>query len=360
MSETFRDMLPAIYRHLLPAFFEREAIHEDKATCSDCAMCDKSGGVGDGVNYFRPDTKCCTFQPHLPNYLIGAILRDRDPALAEGQRRIRAKIAERVGVTPGWLAPGRKYTVLLEAARGSSFGRSTALRCPFYLTDGGLCTIWKHRESACSTFFCKHLGGADGKVFWVSLETWLLHAEKKLSAYAAAQLAPELDEPFVPRGLLTREDLEDLPPAKSAYASCWGAWEGREPEFYEKCFDAIAALDRAGFERIVGGEDDARLYDALESNHAAATAPALAERLALNPELALQPVDGGVIVTTYSRYEPMMLSAALYEVLQQFSAKERVGEVLARLQREHEIVLPDGLLVSLQQMRVVVPVTVEG
>src|SRR5450631_4114901 len=128
MSETFRDLLPAVYRVLLPAFFEREAIHEDKATCSDCAMCDKSSsngggsrsaGTGDGVSYFRPDTKCCTFQPHLPNYLVGALLRDADPALAEGQRRIRARIAQRVGVTPQWLAPGRKFSLLFEAARVS-------------------------------------------------------------------------------------------------------------------------------------------------------------------------------------------------------------------------------------------------
>src|SRR5262249_45469821 len=147
--ETFLDLLPAVYRELLPPFFARAAIHEDKATCGDCAMCDKSGGAGDAAAYFPPATKCCTFQPPLPNYLAGAVLRDGDPALAEGVRRIHARIAGRIGVTPQWLAPGRKYSLLLEASRLTSFGRSTALRCSFYEPDGGLCTIWKHRDSAC-------------------------------------------------------------------------------------------------------------------------------------------------------------------------------------------------------------------
>jgi Fe-S-cluster containining protein len=345
--ETFLDLLPAVYRDLLPPFFAREAIHEDKATCRDCAMCDQSG-AGDGLAYFRPDTKCCTFQPRLPNYLVGAVLRDGD---AEGARRIHARIAQRIGVTPQWLAPGRKYSLLLEASRLTSFGRSTALRCSFYEPDGGLCTIWKHRDSACSTFFCKHRGGADGKAFWVALESWLRLVERRLSAHARTIVAPELEEPAVPHGTLTVEDLEDRPPA--AYAAHWGAWQGREAELYARCHEVIAALDRPAFAAIVDGTE---LLGEVEARHVAATAPALAERLTLNPDLTLQPVEGGVVVSTYSRYEPMLLSDALYAVLQQFTEAERVTDVLHRLSRDHEVELPDGLLLSLQQMRVVVPV----
>jgi Fe-S-cluster containining protein len=353
------DLLPVVYRDLLPAFFQREAFHEAKATCGDCAMCDKTGGAsGDGTAYFRPDAKCCTFQPHLPNYLVGAVLRDVDPGLADGGRRIRARIAQRIGVTPQWLAPGRKYALLLEASRLTSFGRSTALRCSFYEPDGGLCTIWKHRDSACSTFFCKHVGGADGKAFWVALESWLRFVERRLSAHAIQMLAPELEEPAIPGGTLTLEDLEDLPPSLASYASYWGAWEGREAQFYERCHELVATLDRETFERVVGDDGGRSLLLDLEAKHSAAVAPELADRLALNPELALQPVAGGVIVTTYSRYEPMMLSDALYEVLQEFTSRERVADVLDRLRREHQIELPDGLLLSLQQMRVVVPVAV--
>jgi Fe-S-cluster containining protein len=348
--ETFLDLLPAVYRELCPPFFAREAIVEEKATCSDCAMCDKNAGVAAGPTFFRPDTKCCTYQPKLPNFLVGAVLRDGNPAMAEGGRRIRARIEQRIGVTPQWLAPGRKYSVLLEASRLTSFGRSTTLRCSFYEVEGGLCTIWKHREAACSTFFCKHLGGQDGKAFWVALETWLSNVERRLSAHALSVIAPELEEPVVPHLTLTMDDLEDRPPER--YAQIWGAWHGREAELYARCHEVISALDRNAFVRIV---DDADLLAELERRYAAATAPALAERLVLNPEISIQPIEGGVMVSTYSRYEPMMLSEPLYAVLQQFSAAERTDEVLARLKREHEVELPDGLLVSLQQMGVVVP-----
>jgi Fe-S-cluster containining protein len=351
-TETFFDLLPAVYRELFPPFFAREAIHEDKATCSDCAMCNKAGPVGDGLAYFRPDTKCCTFQPRLPNFLVGAVLRDGDPALAEGARRIRARIAQRIGVTPQWLAPGRKYSLLLEASRSTSFGRSTALRCSFFEPDGGLCTIWKHRESACSTFFCKHRGGLDGKNFWVALETWLGRVERRLSAHALEVIGPELNEPAYPPGVLTVEDLEDRAPSEEAYAAYWGAWLGREAELYAQCHEVIAALDRPSFARIVDGSE---LLADVEAKHAAATAPQLAERMALNPELSVQPVDGGVLVSTYSRYEPMMLSDALYAVLKELTASEPVANVLDRLRRDHDVELPDGLLASLYQMRVVVP-----
>ncbi len=109
---------------------------EPKATCSNCAMCPPPDPVP-GVTYFRTDLKCCTYQPQLPNYLVGAILADGDPAMDEGRRRIRAHIATRVGVTARWLAPSGKRTALLRASRASSFGRTTTLRCPYYLPEQG-------------------------------------------------------------------------------------------------------------------------------------------------------------------------------------------------------------------------------
>jgi Fe-S-cluster containining protein len=355
---TFADLLPVVYRSLLPPFFARDAIREERATCRSCAMCDPSGGDGDGVTYFRPDAKCCTYQPFLPNFLAGGVLRDESPALAEGARRVRERIARRIGVTPRWLGPGRKYSLLLEASRVSSFGRSTTLRCSFYEPEGGSCTIWKHRNSVCSTFFCKHVSGADGKVFWVALESWLAYVEQRLAAFAVETLAPELREPEIARGLLTREDLEDRPPSETDYASYWGPWVGREADFYMRCHELTTSLDRATFERLIGDGGSELLAD-VEAKHAIVVAPRLAERLALNPELEVRTVEGGVIVVSYSRYEPMLLSDALHEVLRQFSARERVVDVLARLKREHDVELPEGLLLSLQQMRIVAPVDAE-
>jgi Fe-S-cluster containining protein len=356
MSETFRESLPAVYRALLPAFFDEPAIVEAQATCNDCAMCDKGASPAAGSTYFQPDTKCCTFHPHLPGYLAGAVFRDPDPAMAEGARRLRMKIERRVGVTPRWIAAPRKTMLLFTASRETSFGRSKALLCPYYEPNGGLCTIWRHRESSCSTFFCKHDAGGDGKTFWQALELWLRHLEKKLCDHAMSAVAPELVEPSVGRGKLTREDLEDLPPPPAEYASFWGSWEGREEDLYGRCHEVISALGAADFERIVADEEGARLHENLKEKHAAVVSPRLAERLAMNAEMAVKPVDGGVVVTTFSRYEPVMLSEGLYEVVREIGGSESVAEVRARLLRDHGVDVPEAMLLSLQQHRVLLPI----
>ena len=98
-----------------------------------------------GDTFFSPDLKCCTYHPTLPNFLVGALFADADPALDEGRRRVRAAIARRAGVSPEWVGPPRKYRVLLEAGRVRGFGRARALVCPYL--DSGRCSIWRHRES---------------------------------------------------------------------------------------------------------------------------------------------------------------------------------------------------------------------
>ena len=45
---------------------------------------------GSGDLQFEPSTKCCTFLPELPNFLVGAMLADTDPAAAEGRASVIA------------------------------------------------------------------------------------------------------------------------------------------------------------------------------------------------------------------------------------------------------------------------------
>ena len=64
-----RDLLPAVYRNLLPAFFDTGIVEERHATCDDCAMCRRceSGDSGElGAKwYFASETKCCTYYPAI-------------------------------------------------------------------------------------------------------------------------------------------------------------------------------------------------------------------------------------------------------------------------------------------------------
>jgi Fe-S-cluster containining protein len=353
VSETLRDVVPRLYAPLLSDFFDRPAITETRATCGDCAMCDAKGPVAGSqadldVALFRPDIKCCSYHPTLPNYLVGAILSDGSPELESGRRRIQKKIAGRVGVTPHWLAAPRKYLVLLAAARESSFGRSESLLCPYYERDGGTCSIWPHRESVCATFFCKHVAGATGHAFWAALRRYMEHVERTLARHAAKSAAPGVSEPFIPRNVLTREDLEDRPPSDADYARSWGDWSGREEELYVKCADHVRALGRGDFAREVDDATGRELLAAMKARYGDVTEPKLSPRLVLNRDMRVVPGVGGVGVTTYSRYDALFLTQDLYDALAQFTGEDSVETVLERLQRDHDIDLPKELLLELQ------------
>lgn len=311
-------------------------------------MCKKAeGNVPNGV-FFRPDVKCCSYHPKLPGYLVGATLAEG----GEGARRIEAKIAGRVGVTPQWISAPQKFLVLYEAARDSSFGRSPALLCPYF--DNGRCSVWKNRESVCATYFCKYENGAVGRAFWVALRNYMGVMERALAAHAVRIVAPELVEPQVQRLKLSIDELEDRPPSDEAYAAWWGAWNGREKELYIASQRVISELSRDEFERIVHNERGRELYADVHKRYDELREPKLAERLVLNPEMTKMRFENGMAVTTYSVYDTLFLADPLYPVLEKFRADETVKDGLARLARDEDIRIDEDLLLMMQLHRVLV------
>lgn len=363
---SLRDTLPEAHRRLFPAVYDRPNVEERRATCNDCAMCAKgSGGLTPPMETaqpsaisFQPNLKCCTYHPTLPNFLAGAVLSD--PSMAEGQRRLRARIASRIGITPQWISPPRKQRVLLDAARGTSFGRSKVLLCPYFVEDadtGGLCSIWQHREAVCSTFFCKHEAGAAGHAFWTAHKQYTAHLEVVLSRHAARTVFPDATEPDFPRFKLTLEDLEDRAPNELDYLACWGEWAGREEELYVRAFEVVRALTQDELDKLLADEPRS---DELAANVVqkldAITTPRLAERLIPNPNLVATPIGGGSMgVTTYSAYDPMSLTPELWAVLTEFKPTETVAETRARLDKEQDLEIADDLLLLLQNHGILVP-----
>jgi hypothetical protein len=60
-------------------------------------------------------------------------------------------------------------------------------------------------------------------------------------------------------------------------------------------------------------------------------------------------------VGTYSKYEPIKLTPALMEVLRELRADETVADFRARMKRDHEVDVPEEILLGLYQLRVIVP-----
>jgi hypothetical protein len=360
---TILDSLPALYQNLFPSFFQGPIPSETKATCSSCAMCESANPVRiesvDGVNrFFRPDTKCCTYHPRLPNYLVGAILSDEDPAMAEGRRRIEEKITRGVGVNPQWIKAPTRYNLLYSSAR-QVFGRAQALRCPYYESNGGLCTIWRYREAVCSTYFCKYVAGADGRKFWMTLKTWLTLAEIQLSRYALLQLLPDYvlkgkDKADAATTPLTVEDLDDKPLPEKEYAELWQPWVGREVEFYRRCYESVRALSSEEFENLLG-LDGVVEQSILKRLYEKATAPQLPKSLKLNPGATIQWLpDGSIALASYSEFDAVALPGAAYALLVEFTGKEPVEAVRQRLREEKQADLHDDILVELYRHRILV------
>ncbi|MBU8895086.1 hypothetical protein DRW03_02350 [Corallococcus sp. H22C18031201] len=357
------DSLPALYQNLFPAFFQGQVPIEEKATCSNCAM-SKQGATGtvgavDGVDrLFRPDTKCCTYYPRLPNYLVGALLADDSPAMAEGRRRIEEKIDSRIGVTPQWVKPPAKFNYLYKNGN-QFFGRARSLRCPYYAEDSGGCTIWAYREAVCSTYFCKYVAGADGRRFWMSLKTYLSLTEIQLARYALLQLMPEYIETGKDKSEnatlpLSVEDLDDAAPPERAYAELWRAHAGRERDFYRACYDVVRALPPEGLTQMLGLDGTIELR-VLEKLHGAANAPRLPRVLRFSPEATVKWLpDGSVALGAYSEFDAVALPGEAYALLVEFTGTEPVEAVRHRLRTQKQADLLEDVLLELYRHRILV------
>lgn len=358
------DALPPLYRTLLGAPLDGEAPTERKATCASCAMleahCPGAPPPVDGRSrFFRPDTKCCTFHPRLPGYLVGGVLEDATPAGAEGRRRMEARVASGVGVAPDWLHPPRTFSVLYDGAHGA-FGKARALRCPFYEEAGGGCTVWAHRDAVCSTYYCKYVSGEDGRRMWAAVKELVSLVEIQLTRAALLELAPELLDRVpngrtAPSGPLGPEDVDGVAPPRAAREALWGPWLGREAELYRACHRFVRGLSPADVEAMLG-LDGRIARRAVERALAAATATALPPVLRLDPATTVSWLpDGSVALAGYSPLEALVLPGEAYPLLTRFTGAEPVARVRARLRAELQADLSDEVLLELYRHRVLAP-----
>ncbi len=344
---TLRKKLNPVYEQLFPDFFDRPEIVETRATCETCAMCDHGQTAPVEMDYFNPDAKCCTWYPTLPNYLVGAILADTSEELAEGRRRLREKIAARIGVTPQFMAAPRKYTVLYSATRGQGFfGRTTSMLCPYFdKENGGRCTVWKYREAVCSTYFCKYTAGKPGFEFWDTIKQYLSHVERTLAQFAATVVDRTVQEPKIERGTMTREDLEDRAPKNEDYFAYWGGWVGREEEFYIRCYQEVLALPKTDFVRYVDDAPDGRgMLARMEAKYDQITDPNLPKYLIRPKNLKKRVAGESVVVTTYNVYDSLSIEKDLFDVLGMFRSEETLEQNLKRLDEKHDIQLAPELV----------------
>src|SRR5664279_5381727 len=93
--------LPPLYAGWIEDLLGGTTPQETRATCSDCAMVQRAGEHKDEQQvFFNPELKCCTYLPDLANFLVGNILRDSSPEIAEGRASVERRLDAKVAVTP--------------------------------------------------------------------------------------------------------------------------------------------------------------------------------------------------------------------------------------------------------------------
>jgi len=177
--------LPPLYQSWLRAITAGPIFAETRATCDHCAMLPQ-GDDRPANNYFDSSTKCCAYQPRLPNFLAGRILSDNDPFLSAGRQELERRISNKVAVTPLWAGPAGPFAFIYQNEPNAS-ERAAELRCRF-LSPTGACGIWTHRPAPCATWFCKHVRGRTGFQFWRLAGRLLLTVEMNLALWCAAEL----------------------------------------------------------------------------------------------------------------------------------------------------------------------------
>lgn len=294
---------------------------EPGATCFDCVMCAPETPIT-----FNEAVKCCSFVPDLPNFSVGGILRDPDPALAPGRAAIRRRIAEGIASTPLGLGSTAGEDALRALGGEQAFGSATSLRCPYYIEDGGLCGVWRFRDSTCSTWFCRHERGLRGERVWRAIQRLLIEIESALTVWCLLQLdlEPEtLDTLFpAPRVIVAQQRTPPDPSGvmdEHTKRAAWGTWYGREEALYAACSELVEPLDWPAIQAI----GDSGLEVALRvarATIAALDAPP-PDHLAARLPVVVQLADRHVDVLAYSPYDPLRVPRRVFDALHHFDGR---------------------------------------
>lgn len=347
-------MLSAPYGGWVAEVLGAVAPEESRATCDSCAM-RPAPGVEQlpGSIEFDASTKCCTYYPELPNFVVGNILNDKT---APGRSVLKERFAAGIGVTPfGVMRPPVYQTLYQHGLNGDMFGRATSMKCPFLQPDLR-CGIWAHRESTCLTWFCKYERGLNGKRFWTALKALLDTAERHLVHWCVVQLDigdQALDLLFAQRAAettaqLTRKQLDNQGD-RQQLKTMWGRWAGNEMEFYRECARLVGTMRWADVLRH-GGPDLLAWERLVKSAYQKMTSTVIPEHVASGKFVVLGSTSKGAVVQTYTNADLVEVSSQTLATLPRFEGRPS-SEVAA------EAGLDEAELRKLLDFEILIPAT---
>jgi hypothetical protein len=359
--------LPPLYAAWADEILRAPVPKETRATCDDCVMLAPARSWPTGSGYaFDPRTKCCTYVPELPNFLVGRILCDTDPAFAKGRATLVRRLEEGVAVTPLGVGRPPTYRLLYQHTAGAmAFGRNRALRCPHYLEDeGGRCGIWRHRKSTCATWFCKYARGAVGLGFWRAMNQLLGTVEESLARWCVVELdvgdealrqlfPPSGGDPTLFAAPAMGRSLDGVVD-RDLGRRLWGRWTGRERAFFDQCADRVGSLTWREVAAIGGPE--VRVRERLvRQSHAALVSDSQPARLRVGSLSIGEMQTDFDRIWTYSPLDPVDLPRPLLAALHHFDGRP-TADALRAIAEIAGIRIDERLLRTLVDFRILIPV----
>lgn len=240
-----RYSLPDLYHELFPREILQSRLQETKATCEACNW-----------KAYDPGLKCCTYEPYLPNYLVGAILQSQSTA-SSAREAVLQKIAKRRYALPIGLTASVRYQVNFNNRKDSDFGNREDWLCPYYNHELQNCGIWKYRGAVCTTFYCQSSYGKKGLQFWKRLNDYLTYVEMALMEevlvyldFSPRQISDQLQFLNRKEGSATEMKALNLPEAKAR--KLWNGYFDEQEEFYRKSYEMVRDFDKPRFREALG------------------------------------------------------------------------------------------------------------
>lgn len=253
--------LPELYQKLLPKELLEAPLNETKATCSNCNW-----------KFYQPSLKCCTYEPYLPNYLVGGIFESASTS-ESALKALRTKIDKRICSLPIGMTASVKYQVAFNAREPQDFGNKSEWLCPYYNRELQNCGVWKYRGAVCSTYYCQSDRGQSGIELWEELSSYLTYVEMAIMEDVLVHLD------FSPRQIsdclvyINRQEgspaemkTDSLPLSKAK--KLWNGYFDNQEEFFRKTYKIVKAYDKKRFKEAMGetgAEIEDRLLDSVRT-----------------------------------------------------------------------------------------------
>lgn len=242
----FRHQLPRIYSQILPKRWLDVSVLETKATCDDCAMSPK----------YEKHLKCCTFEPYLPNYIVGEIL-SYDDQYPEVRKKLKDRIRRREFTLPLGVVPNFKFQIEFNNRQPTDFGKRQDWICPYYDTGAERCYIWRLRGSVCTSFYCKSNRGERGLKYWDQVKEYLSLVEMTLAeellvdrGFSPRQISEQLG--YFNKKIGSEFEKKQTALNGSEWKKVWDGYDDDVEGFYIECFKRAQKWGRLDFKQALG------------------------------------------------------------------------------------------------------------